>query len=481
MNFDLCYSYVRGVPLNNKASVHIAGCGDFQIKDVSFLPDPCPLPEQLKKRALVERERLIYAPFSGVGGIVYDKDAVYVELGGSHSHTKDDTGLMSRLLQTQATLDYKLEQSELQLFTNSEPIRSQDVEKVFEEEKVQDQSRIRRKVVFNDLEKFGDEILNDDNSDQDDVINENNMDVDEKVKDEEDEEEEEEDEEEDKEDEDEEDETENDTNTVDKGKKEKETTKSNKRKVTENISSKRLKLDQKSSKNGEVTHVYHELSLNQDHHIKNKISEALGLLGDHSSKFKSYIKENDGNSDESSEDESMIELAYGSEDTENEDNDENDKNVEEEEDDEDEYNQENLKWKKNIVERAREAFLDRQQSNVNLMRLVYGIFDKKVNDQEEEDPEKPEEEVGGIFKVVQAKQKQKIEERELKNQDDSVFYSKDPPRNWISDDNKALLINRFVTGKWKGSEDAETLLKLGKYTNLLLPYHFYKISFYLLV
>ena len=53
-----------------------------------FLPDPCPLPDQEKKRSLNEKERLIYAPLSGVGGIVYDKDAVYIDLGGSHSHTQ---------------------------------------------------------------------------------------------------------------------------------------------------------------------------------------------------------------------------------------------------------------------------------------------------------------------------------------------------------------------------------------------------------
>lgn len=46
------------------------------------------MPEKIKKRSLVDKERLVYAPFSGVGGIVYDKDAVYVELGGSHSHSK---------------------------------------------------------------------------------------------------------------------------------------------------------------------------------------------------------------------------------------------------------------------------------------------------------------------------------------------------------------------------------------------------------
>lgn len=85
--------YVRGIPLNKETSVHIPGCGDMKIKDVTFLPDPCPLPERIKKRALVEKERLIYAPFSGVGGAVYDKDAAYVELGGSHSYKEHDTGL----------------------------------------------------------------------------------------------------------------------------------------------------------------------------------------------------------------------------------------------------------------------------------------------------------------------------------------------------------------------------------------------------
>lgn len=56
--------------------------GDFAVGDVSFLPDPCPLPEALKKRALNEKERMIYAPMAGVGGVVYDKDAVYIDVPG---------------------------------------------------------------------------------------------------------------------------------------------------------------------------------------------------------------------------------------------------------------------------------------------------------------------------------------------------------------------------------------------------------------
>jgi len=65
------------------------GCGDFAVHDMSLLADPCPLPDQIKKRTLNEKERLIYGPMSGVGGIIYDKDAIYIELGGSHALKKN--------------------------------------------------------------------------------------------------------------------------------------------------------------------------------------------------------------------------------------------------------------------------------------------------------------------------------------------------------------------------------------------------------
>ena len=49
------------------------GCGDFSLSSVTFLPDPCPLPDKTKKRSLNEKEKMIYAPMAGVGGIIYDK------------------------------------------------------------------------------------------------------------------------------------------------------------------------------------------------------------------------------------------------------------------------------------------------------------------------------------------------------------------------------------------------------------------------
>lgn len=64
--------------------LHSTGVGDFSVADVGFLPDPCPLPDTQRKRTLNEKERLLYAPMSGVGGVVYDKDAVYIDLPSSH-------------------------------------------------------------------------------------------------------------------------------------------------------------------------------------------------------------------------------------------------------------------------------------------------------------------------------------------------------------------------------------------------------------
>uniref|UniRef100_A0A8K9XBD5 Bms1-type G domain-containing protein n=1 Tax=Oncorhynchus mykiss TaxID=8022 RepID=A0A8K9XBD5_ONCMY len=68
------YGYLRGTYLKNKGQVHIPGVGDYAVADISFLPDPCALPEAQKKRALNEKERLLYAPM----------DAVYIDLPGGH-------------------------------------------------------------------------------------------------------------------------------------------------------------------------------------------------------------------------------------------------------------------------------------------------------------------------------------------------------------------------------------------------------------
>ncbi|CAH0399653.1 unnamed protein product [Chilo suppressalis] len=119
----ILYGYVRGVPLMKETMVHIAGVGDMKVSELSYLPDPCPLPSSEKKRHLMERERQIYAPFSGVGGIVYDKDAVYIELKGSHSHKQEDEetnekkALLKNVVETTETIDEQMQESGFKLFS----------------------------------------------------------------------------------------------------------------------------------------------------------------------------------------------------------------------------------------------------------------------------------------------------------------------------------------------------------------------------
>ena len=475
------YGYVRGVPLNKETSVHIPGCGDLKIRDVSFLPDPCPLPEALKKRALVEKERLIYAPFSGVGGIVYDKDAVYVELGGSHSHKEEDTGLVGALMNTQETLDEKLKLSELQLFSNTEPIKSDDMDENFGKysgETVIDNGRVRRKVLFSNSETAessdGEDSEETDHEDDDDEL--------------------------------EEDEEENDTEEVneegtkpkDRGTKRKkkssqlENVKRKEKKGSLVISNQEGDLDTTKEETEDVKdsaasasgnpEVYHSLSKESDIAIKNKITEALSQLnsglnksieqtGSESESFDELSdtesrtglekydsgKESDFQQETSEDEDSEEKKSEGNED-ENDDAEEEDEEMKEEEEVADE-----LKWKSNLVERAKEAYENRQRNTKNLMKIVYGVFDRS-NTQEKKEEENEEEkeddnEIGGIFRVVQEQQKQKIQERELQNQEESVFFA-ETPRDWLAEENKVLVTNRFVTGKWKDSEDAEELLKL---------------------
>jgi ribosome biogenesis protein BMS1 len=50
------------------------------LQELDPLPDPCPLPDTIKRRGLNDRERLLYAPMADVGGLLYDKDAVYIDI-----------------------------------------------------------------------------------------------------------------------------------------------------------------------------------------------------------------------------------------------------------------------------------------------------------------------------------------------------------------------------------------------------------------
>lgn len=87
------YGYLRGTNMRPGTKVHIPGVGDLDVKDVSMLGDPCPLPDadSEKRRKLSEKKKLlIHAPMSDVGGVVYDKDAVYINVPGSFTRGNAD-------------------------------------------------------------------------------------------------------------------------------------------------------------------------------------------------------------------------------------------------------------------------------------------------------------------------------------------------------------------------------------------------------
>ncbi|XP_048236056.1 ribosome biogenesis protein bms1 [Ricinus communis] len=135
------YGYLRGCNLKKGTKVHIAGVGDYSLAGVTALADPCPLPSAAKKKGLRDKEKLFYAPMSGVGDLLYDKDAVYINIndhfvqfskvddenGGTKQKGKEDVGevLVKSLQNTKYSIDEKLENSFISLFSRNGTIGSE--------------------------------------------------------------------------------------------------------------------------------------------------------------------------------------------------------------------------------------------------------------------------------------------------------------------------------------------------------------------
>jgi ribosome biogenesis protein BMS1 len=199
------YGYLRGTNLKPNMRVHIPGAGDHYLADVSVLPDPCPLPDKERKR-LDEKNKLIYAPMSDVGGVMYDKDAVYINVPGHFTKKSayapvdlqqdgqeqpaeeeeeevipHGTGekLVMNLQDAQDTLASQLEDSELRIFSGSAPVKAADVKESLEQD---ESGRTRRRAVFGNEDEGEDEDMEDDDEDDEDDL----MDVGEDDDDEED-------------------------------------------------------------------------------------------------------------------------------------------------------------------------------------------------------------------------------------------------------------------------------------------------------
>ncbi|KAK6140784.1 hypothetical protein DH2020_025480 [Rehmannia glutinosa] len=86
------YGYLRGCNLKKGTKAHIAGVGDYPLSGITALADPCPLPSAAKKKGLRDKEKLFYAPMSGLGDLLYDKDAVYININDHFVQFSKDDG-----------------------------------------------------------------------------------------------------------------------------------------------------------------------------------------------------------------------------------------------------------------------------------------------------------------------------------------------------------------------------------------------------
>ncbi|XP_008064437.1 ribosome biogenesis protein BMS1 homolog [Carlito syrichta] len=491
------YGYLRGAHLKNKSQIHIPGVGDFAVSDVSFLPDPCALPEHQKKRGLNEKEKLVYAPLSGVGGVLYDKDAVYVDLGGSHGFQESDEmgpthELVQSLISTHSTIDAKMASSRVTLFSDSKPLGSDDIDNqglwMPKEEKQMDlkTGRVRRKAVFGDME---DESGDSDDEDDDEMSEDDRL--------------------------------ENDS-SGDKTEEEEDTEMTNKNMTVKGV--KRQKLEEleedsemdmpafadsdddleKSSGEEEMEEA-DESSEEEDSTVEGEggilESKAVGEGGkaglspadrsDHVNLEKSLLmkKVTLTTSDSghctaeeafASEDESEESTLLSSEEEDSEDEEDirgklsqvgsgqklGSENLIDETSDiedllkeEEDYKEENncstetsgaFKWKEDLSRKAAEAFLRQQQAAPNLRKLIYGTV---TEDNEEEDGD-TQEELGGLFRVNQP-------DRQCKHKADSLDCSRfvvEAPHDWDLEEVMNSIKDCFVTGKWEEDKDAAKIL-----------------------
>lgn len=85
------YGYLRGTNFPAEgARVHVPGVGDLAVREIEALPDPCPTPfldqaiakatGKSRRRKLGEKQKVLFAPMSDVGGVLVDKDAVYIDV-----------------------------------------------------------------------------------------------------------------------------------------------------------------------------------------------------------------------------------------------------------------------------------------------------------------------------------------------------------------------------------------------------------------
>ncbi|CAF9926780.1 Glycoside hydrolase 2 (Mannanase, beta-galactosidase) [Imshaugia aleurites] len=154
------YGYLRGTNFPaDGARIHIPGVGDLSVSAIEALPDPCPTPfmdqaiakasGKAGRRRLGEKQKVLYAPMSDVGGVLVDKDAVYIDVKTSN-FDKDAIGDQERGLGEQMVVGLQSERRLLgeaedgvRLFTGGSMLRDDTHEATKNDEGRQEKRKAR--------------------------------------------------------------------------------------------------------------------------------------------------------------------------------------------------------------------------------------------------------------------------------------------------------------------------------------------------
>ncbi|KAK4336767.1 hypothetical protein RND71_044069 [Anisodus tanguticus] len=181
------YGYSRGAFFKPNQMIHLTGCGDMAIDNISFIPDPCPIPEQTssKRKMLSQKDKLVYSPFSGIGGILYDKDAVYIDIQTSHFYRDNQSSkVFEKISKDSKTISEKIAESEFNLFSkpDEQNENEDDLLSDFENSKEENNEEQSENDSLNENEELSDnESMSDeeDSSDNEDLKSEKDFNEDE--------------------------------------------------------------------------------------------------------------------------------------------------------------------------------------------------------------------------------------------------------------------------------------------------------------
>mmetsp|Transcript_3220 Transcript_3220/g.4756 ORF Transcript_3220/g.4756 Transcript_3220/m.4756 type:complete len:1141 (-) Transcript_3220:33-3455(-) len=152
------YGYVRGTNFKQKQMVHIPGMGDFQTTSISSMPDPLP-PSEKKSNKVTGKHRGIYAPMTNVGDLIYDKDAVYLQM--IRNSKTQQNNIINDVKKEHKFMDDKLKSSSLQLLKGGKSLNITEAQDYILNDD-DNESKL-------DLERYGERVEDADDHDEEEI------------------------------------------------------------------------------------------------------------------------------------------------------------------------------------------------------------------------------------------------------------------------------------------------------------------------